>query len=96
MSHINGINGYHGPVPVGSSPSAGSGPQAEPPPTAIGPREDRVEISQIAQFLSRVSELPDVRSDKVDAVRQALQNGTYDVDGRLSEALDQFLEENLG
>ena len=50
----------------------------------------------MARFLSRISALPEIRTEKVDAVRQALENGSYDVEGRLSEALDQFLEENLG
>lgn len=95
MNNINGINGYHGPPAVGSSSATGAGSQAEVPLTGIGPREDQVEISQIAHFLDRVSSLPDVRTEKVEAVRQALENGSYDVDGRLSEALDQFLEENL-
>ena len=96
MSNINGINGYHGPLVVGSSPNVGAGSKDEPPHRATGAQGDRVEISQMARILGQVSALPEIRSEKVDSVRQALENGSYDVDGRLSEALDQFLEENLG
>jgi len=96
MSNINGINGYHGLPAVGSSPSVGAGSKDEPPHTAVGRQGDQVEISQMARIMGQVSALPEVRSEKIDSVRQALENGSYDVDGRLSEALDQFLEENLG
>ena len=96
MNNINGINGYHGPPAVGSSPTVGAGSQDEPSHTVVGPQDDQVEISQIARFLSHISALPEIRTEKVESVRQALENGTYDVEGRLSEALDQFLEENLG
>jgi len=96
MSNINGINGYHGLPPVGSTSSVGAGSKNEPTEPPTGTQGDRVEISQMARILGQVSALPEVRQEKIDSVRQALQNGSYDVDGRLSEALDQFLEENLG
>ena len=58
-------------------------------------RADEVEISQIARYLSKVAMLPEVRSDKVEGIRAALAEDSYDVDGKLSEALDKLIDENM-
>jgi len=47
---------------------------------ASEPQGARVEISPV---------------EIVEEVRQALASGTYDIDGKLPEALDRFLEEYL-
>jgi negative regulator of flagellin synthesis FlgM len=50
-------------------------------PEAIKPKRDQVEISETAQQLQRamnaVREAPDVREDKVAAIRQRIADGTY-------------------
>ena len=56
---------------------------------------DQVEISHVARFLSKTSELPDVRSEKVASIQAALNQGAYDVEGRLDDALDSLLEDYL-
>lgn len=46
---------------------------------------DRVDLSQKARDLGETRELyaqsPDIRQDKVDALRSQIENGTYCVDG---------------
>ena len=49
----------------------------------------------MARFLSSVASMPEVRTDKVQAVKDALADGRYDIDGKLPEALNAFLDENL-
>ena len=94
MNNINGINGYGGPsairppYPEGTPPGRSSAaPAAE--------QSDQVEISPIAHWLQKIALLPEIRRDKVEAVRQALAEGTYDVEGKLSIALDRLLEEYM-
>ncbi len=54
---------------------------------------DSVEISEVAAFLSRLAELPEARARKIVDLRNAIQNGTYDVDARLDAAVENMLEE---
>ena len=92
MNKIQGINGYIGPPSVqsqNSSDSAGARPLFEPES-----KDDRVEISQLSRFMSEISAMPEIRSKKVEQIRQSITQGTYDVNSKLSEALNRFLEEN--
>ena len=92
MNDIQGING--------SRPVRVIKPQMTPTnnttPTAYTPQAgtDEVEISPIARYLSQVATIPDIRDDKVQDVRTALADGSYDVDGNLSQALDALLDEH--
>jgi negative regulator of flagellin synthesis FlgM len=63
---------------------------------------DKVELSgkniDIAKIISKVNALPSIRQDKVDNIRDAIQNGTYNVEGKLiakdllkSTLLDEIL-----
>ena len=52
---------------------------------------DEVEISDVGHFLSFLSQLPDVRQDRVDALREQIENGTYDVDAKLDSIVDSLL-----
>ncbi|HMK50630.1 MAG TPA: flagellar biosynthesis anti-sigma factor FlgM [Thermodesulfovibrionales bacterium] len=56
---------------------------------------DKVDISgkgkEIAELMAAVNQLPDVRSDKVEAVKKAIESGTYKIDPR--KIAEKFLEE---
>ncbi len=54
---------------------------------------DTVEISTKAEMLAKIRDLPEIRIEKVAPIRSAILNGTYDVDGKLDEALDRLLED---
>lgn len=54
---------------------------------------DTVEISTIAQMLAKIRELPDVRHEKVNEVRQAIMSGTYDLSEKLDTAVEGLLED---
>ena len=55
--------------------------------------DDRLDISAGAQLAARLSEIPDIRQDKVATARAAIASGTYETDGRLDVALDRLLDE---
>ena len=57
---------------------------------------DRVEFSQQAQLLEKIHQLPDVRQDKIDAVKDAISNNTYLTDGKLDIAVNRMIDEMMG
>ncbi|MBN2843690.1 MAG: flagellar biosynthesis anti-sigma factor FlgM [Sedimentisphaerales bacterium] len=67
--------------------------QQSKPSYNSGNDNDQVEISQRAMILSKISELPDIRQEKVDQLRKQLADGSYDIDSKLSLAFDKFFEE---
>ena len=91
MSNINGINGYGGPNAIPPSGPRGSQPAPVPIPPAGEP--DQVDISSVARYLQKIAMMPEIRTEKVQPVRQALEQGVYDVDRKLWHALDNFLDE---
>lgn len=54
---------------------------------------DRVEISELASFLSRLAELPDSRARRIVAVRKAVIDGTYETPDKLDIAVSRLLDE---
>jgi negative regulator of flagellin synthesis FlgM len=92
------IHGIHGPQPV-------NGPQGVQPsnPTTAADQvqaPDQLEISQEAEMASQAAELveyvhqlPDIRTDRVDEIRAAIEAGTYETEERLDIAVDRLLDE---
>jgi hypothetical protein len=58
-----------------------------------GARADRVELSETAQLLARMREMPDVRQDRIDMARSAIERGLYETDHRLDLAIDRLIED---
>ncbi len=56
-------------------------------------RSDRVELSEHARLLDRLRQMPDVRSELVSAVKQAIADGTYDTPEKLDGAVLQLLDD---
>lgn len=54
---------------------------------------DAAPIAPQSPWMPRLSEMPDVRSDKVERVRAALHNGTYESNGKLDAALDRMIDQ---
>jgi flagellar biosynthesis anti-sigma factor FlgM len=70
-----------------SSPS-----RIERPPERPG---DRVELSDHARLLDQLRRMPDVRSEHVEIVRQAIADGTYETDARLEKAINGLIRDLL-
>jgi hypothetical protein len=62
------------------------------PPTTTRPKLDRDELGE---FRQRLNDLPDLRLDKIIAIRQALSSGRYETDG-LIDAVLQRMENDIG
>ncbi|MCG8407017.1 MAG: flagellar biosynthesis anti-sigma factor FlgM [Phycisphaerales bacterium] len=63
------------------------------PQNSVSNLADRVEISELASFLSRLAELPEDRARKIVDIRNALQNGSYESDEKLEIATERLLDE---
>lgn len=56
-------------------------------------RSDEVEISDIGRFLSYLSQLPDVRQDRIEALRGQIERDEYDVESKIEEIVDDILND---
>ena len=91
---IYGAGGTQGPQPIyprlaAFSVDSGSTVQAGAP-------RDQVEISPLGQMLDGISRLPEIRHEKVEAIRQQIAAGTYETPEKLDLALDRLLDELSG
>ena len=90
----------HGPAPLGG-PSPVSQPRPAQP-QEIGSSKppsqpsDEVEISEMGRLLDDLSRNPEIRQDRVDAVRQAIEAGTYETPEKIEMAVQRLLDELQG
>ena len=54
---------------------------------------DRLEISDAAQLALSIGDIPEIRQDRVDQIRQQIADGSYDTEERMRAALDSLLDE---
>jgi len=87
---IYGPTQLHGPQPINAPHQQRVQPSAPSTSSAIS---DELHISDNAAYVDLANQLPEIRQDRVDAIRSALASGTYDVEGRLDGALDRLLDE---
>lgn len=55
--------------------------------------QDKVELSDRAQLLSKLNELPDVRSDLVERIKAEINAGTYETPDKIDAAIDKLGED---
>jgi negative regulator of flagellin synthesis FlgM len=89
MSEVSPING---PVaPTLEPQTRSSKPQAHAGTATRG--EDQVELSNTAQLLSKIADLPDVRQELVDRVKASIDNNTYETEDKTDAAIDGLLDD---
>jgi negative regulator of flagellin synthesis FlgM len=89
--HIYGPSQMHGPQsiqPPHGPPAAQ--PTAQPEVAAAA---DEVNISEAARLVEQVHEMPNMREDRIEAVRQQIAAGTYETSERLNVAVQRLLDE---
>ena len=88
---IYGPSQIHGAQNVNAPHSArAAGPAAAPESSSIG---DRLDISEAGQIAGRLADVPDIRADRVQELRAAIQSGNYETADKLSTAVDRLLDE---
>ncbi len=92
MNNINPMNSYRPITPIANNPAQKSSAGTTKTPLS---RADKVEISENAMYLSRMQQMPEVRQEKVEAIRTQINNGTYDLDSKLDVVADRLTEEYI-
>jgi negative regulator of flagellin synthesis FlgM len=88
---VYGPSFVHGAQSVGAPHAARSTGSVQP--AASGQITDQLDISSAAQFVDQVSQLPDIRQDRVAALKAQIAAGTYETSDKLNGALDNLLNE---
>ena len=92
MTDIHGIQPPIAPRPVEPTSQIQAGNE-KVQPAGIS---DVVEISDIAKLAAKIQELPEVRTELVQQVRDELAAGSYETPEKLEIAIDRLMEEFLG
>jgi negative regulator of flagellin synthesis FlgM len=89
--HIYGPSQLHGPQAIGAPHGARPAqPMTRPEAPQIA---DEVNISEAARLVEQAQGLPDIREDRVEAVRQQIAAGTYETGDKLNAAVERLLDE---
>ena len=89
MTNIHGVQPPAGPRPVEQTHSISTSDMKVEPPSI----SDGVEISELAKLAARINEIPDVRTDLVQRVRQELAAGTYETQEKIDIAVERLMDE---
>jgi flagellar biosynthesis anti-sigma factor FlgM len=54
---------------------------------------DEISISQQAELLSRINDIPDIRQDRVDQIRAEITQGTYETEQKIDATVSRLLDE---
>ena len=88
---IQGPTHLHGPQPINTPHRA---PQSQPAAGTSSMTEvDQLDISPEADLASRISGMPEMRTDRVAEIRAQIASGVYETDAKLDAALDRLLDE---
>jgi anti-sigma28 factor (negative regulator of flagellin synthesis) len=89
--HIYGPSQMHGPQPLGGPHGIRPNqPMTRPEAPQIA---DEVDISDAARLVEQVQQMPEIREDRVEAVRQQIAAGTYEAGDKLNTAVERLLDE---
>ena len=65
-------------------------------PASVARGEDKLEVSELATYMSKLSALPPIRKDLVESVRRQINDGTYDSPEKFDAAVDELLRDLVG
>ncbi|MHC4398227.1 MAG: flagellar biosynthesis anti-sigma factor FlgM [Planctomycetota bacterium] len=89
--HVHGPAHLHGAQPI--NPPHTSRVSRPVAPDHSGPIQDELEISDAAQLVDQIRELPEVRQERINQIRAQIADGTYETDEKLQIALGRMLDE---
>jgi flagellar biosynthesis anti-sigma factor FlgM len=92
-AHIHGSQSVGGPQKIEGASAAQSTNEVN---EAALHEADQLDISPEADLIGRVQELPDVRAERIDSIRQQIEAGTYDTDEKFDIALGRMFDEFAG
>ena len=87
---IHGPGGISGPERPEVKPTEAQGSDKETP---SGEVTDEINISEQAQLLEKLSQVPAVRMEKVEELKRLIEAGEYETPERIEGAARKLLEE---
>ena len=88
---VSGIGSVHHSVPITRAQAT---QQASLPAETVRiSTDDQVEISAAARLSDEASAVSGVRAERLEAIKAAIEAGTYDTDVKLEAALERLLDE---
>ena len=88
---IYGPAHVHGPQAIGTPHTTRAASASSP---VESPRiQDEVNISDAARLVEQVKQAPDIRQDRVQALRAQIASGAYETAGKLDVAVSRLLDE---
>jgi negative regulator of flagellin synthesis FlgM len=84
-AQLHGAQGISAPHTVRNAPTLNS-------PRGID-TQDTLELSSAGLYAEQIQDLPEIRSERVAALREQIAAGTYETDDKLNSALDRLLDE---
>jgi anti-sigma28 factor (negative regulator of flagellin synthesis) len=88
---IYGPAQLHGPQSISAPHAARVSGSQQVASSSFG--QDEVQISDAGRLVDMANQLPDIRQDRVNAIRAQIAAGNYETEGKLSTALDRVLNE---
>jgi negative regulator of flagellin synthesis FlgM len=89
---VYGPTHLHGAQPINPPHAARPTPPAAEV-NSSSPISDEVQISDAARLIEQTQQLPDVRQDRVAAIRAQIAQGTYETPDKLDVAVSRLLDE---
>jgi len=54
---------------------------------------DRAEISEAAQLLNKLAEVPEIRMEKIEELKELITTGRYETKEKVERAVEKLMEE---
>jgi negative regulator of flagellin synthesis FlgM len=89
--YIYGTTHVHTPQPI--APPHRLSPTQAPTEAADSFGVDQLDLSPEAEFVAQARDLPEIREDRVAAIRAQIASGTYETPEKLDIALSRLLDE---
>jgi negative regulator of flagellin synthesis FlgM len=89
--YIYGTSHVHTAQPI--SPPHRMTPAQAPSSSYSAGGVDQLDISPEADFVAQARDLPEIREDRVAAIREQIAAGTYETSDKLDAALSRLLDE---
>ncbi len=80
----------HGPQAIGAPHVSRA---SQPAQVESMPIRDEVNISDAARLVEQIQQAPDIRQDRVQAIRAQIAAGTYETPDKLDVAVEHLLDE---
>ncbi len=86
---IYGPAQLHGAQSISAPHRVSAAPQTASP--SFG--QDELQISDAGRLVDMANQLPDIRQDRVNAIRAQIAAGTYETENKMNTAIDRVINE---